>query len=451
MKPFFSALLLLCAGFAATAGPLKTKLKYVRDIAPCDKPGTLAATRLDKDIYDKINGFSEIRILNSAGKEVPFRTRLSRATQTKTIKIPCASKIVSLKRLKGNKIEIIVKNTEKTRIPISLEIRTPNKNYDKKISISTGDGTNGEWVPSTNAHSVFDYSAIIALSNKTVPLPKHPTGKFYKITISNFSETKQSRRMRIVTERRSGKDFSEIKKVMRFNDVFKIDRIIFTAEENKLMKKTPILENAESAIIANSVENRDTIVVLQTFSQPITRLELKTPSVNFSRKLSLLSSDDKKQWSPICEGLITKVSVGTYIKTSMRLNLPETRSKYLKIIIHNQDAPPIKISAVKCSRNAYVAEFIIPADSETRLKFYYAGNVPAPRYDIDAVLANLKNPVPLFLELEPEKLNPDYSPAAPAGSFWNSATLMYILIGVVAAFLCILLFSGIKKIDTETV
>ena len=213
-----------------------------------------------------------------------------------------------------------------------------------------------------------------------------------------------------------------------------------------MIKQAPLVENAESEILANSVKKQDTVVVVKTFKQPIIRMDVTTSSVNFSRGLTVYSSDDKKRWNRVCDGNIMKISVGSCDKSSMKINFSETRSKFLKLVIHNQDAPPIDVITVQCSRNAYAAEFIIPSKSDISLKMYYSGDLPTPRYDIVAILANLKNPTPLFLKLGPEQPNSAFS-TSPGKPFWNSTLLMYILIGAVVLFLLALLFSGMKKID----
>ncbi|NOY76194.1 MAG: hypothetical protein GXP32_10470 [Kiritimatiellaeota bacterium] len=151
------------------------------------------------------------------------------------------------------------------------------------------------------------------------------------------------------------------------------------------VERTPVRESAESAIVANSVKKKNTVVVLEAYRQPIVRMAL--------------------------------------------------------------DAPPIKISDIECFRNAYLAEFIIPVDGGDVLKLCYGGDVPEPRYDIDAILAGMSaNAAPLFLKLGTEKPNPQYNSEKKAESFWNSEAFMYSVIGVVCVFLVVLLFSGFRKI-----
>lgn len=437
----------LLPGFASIAGTITSELKYVREIKPCEQKSTVAAVWLDKTIYNHIDAFRDIRIIGADDSEIPFRTRISRKSQTKTIKTAGPSKIISLKRLPGNKIEIILKNSDKKRTPVSLTIRTPSRNYDKRISVSTSFSKSGDFSPFGSEQSVFDYSAIIPLSNNNVKLPQTPQGRFYKITISNFSELKRSKRMELIKERRAGGEFSEIKKVIRFDDEFKIDSVTLNFEKRVDVKKAPVQEAAESAIIANSVIKKKSVVILETYRQPMTRVIVETPSLNFKRAWEIFASKDKNKWRFISSGTITKIKIGNYEKIKTTLDFPETRRRYLKLVVRNLDAPPIKISKVECFRNAYLAEFIIPTEGGDNLKFYYGGDLSEPRYDIDAILAGISdNASPIMLTMGPEKNNPEYNFHGTTKSFWESKTLMYVIIGVVCLFLGMMLLSGFKKI-----
>lgn len=72
LKTFLCCLILMIANFA-DGGEARNKLKYVRDIEA--KPGArgIAAVQLDKEIYENIGKFSDIRITDNIGNEIPFR------------------------------------------------------------------------------------------------------------------------------------------------------------------------------------------------------------------------------------------------------------------------------------------------------------------------------------------------------------------------------------------
>lgn len=448
-----SGLVLVVAIFAAlanlaNAGDLVSKLKYVRDIETEQKKiEGISAVTLDRPIFEHVDNFSDIRIFGMGNNEIPFRIRKQYARKKETSRIVCSSKVISLKKLDDNRIEIIIQNRDEKHTPSFLTIRTPNRNYDKKVTVANG-ASPDKWGQDNEDQAIFDYSAIIDLANNTVTLPQKVKGKFYKIVIANFSELKQSKRMEIIEERRGGKDFSEIKKKMQLNDDFKIDRIILEAEETVFQDKAPVTKKVETEMVSTKdlEKEKKTIIVLDVFRQPVVVLELESTSTNFFRNISIYGSKDKDKWSSLANGRISRIDIGNYQKSELKIEIPENRSRYLKIEIENGDAPPIQVTEVNCSGAVYLAEFLLPESSEG-IKFYYGGKLPEPQYDIEEVLSKLINPKYTDLKLGIEMGNPSYSDKQEEVSFLESRVLMYIIISVMVLVLGIALFTGMKKIE----
>ena len=159
--------LVLC-GFAnfANSGDITTKLKYVRNIEVGEKTEGIAAVSLDQEVYENIDNFSDIRIVGTGDEEIPFRIRQQYAKKKEVRRVICSSKVISLKKLDKNRIEIVLQNRDSKRTPRYLTIRTPNKNYDKKVSIANGNSVD-RFGKTKEDQAIFDYSAIINLSNTT--------------------------------------------------------------------------------------------------------------------------------------------------------------------------------------------------------------------------------------------------------------------------------------------
>lgn len=432
----------------AHAGELVTKLKYVRDIETADqKVEGVAAVALDRPIFAQIDNFSDLRIIGLGNKEIPFRVRKQHARKEQVNRILCSSKVISLKKLDDNRIELVVQNLDKKHTPTLLTIRTPNRNYDKNVSLSSGTSA-GEWGPDDAEHAIFDYSAIIELANNTVPLPKNQPGPFYKIVIANFSELKQSKRMEIIEERRGGTDFGEIKKQMRLNDDFKIDQIILEAEEIAYLDKAAVTQKIDTEILSQQDLEKDkqTVLILDVDRQPVVSVNIETTSSNFSRNISVYGSADKDKWNFLTSGKISRLDIGNYQKSELKIEIPERRYRYLKIEIKNGDTPPLKITEINCFGAVYHAEFLLTENAKDP-KLYYGGKLTTPQYDIEEVLAKLVNPKYTDLKLAVEMKNPSYSAKSEEDSFLQSKALMYIIISVMVLVLGFALFSGMKKID----
>lgn len=435
-------LIMVLANFA-NAGDSRNKLKYFRNIEMKKGEGGIAAVTLDKEIYNKIESFSDIRITDNVGNEIPFRINRQFTKRKINTMVVCDSKILSLKKMPDNKIEIIVKNLEKKFIPQTLTIVTENKNYDKEVSIAIGNEEN-KYGKSVKDQAIFDYSDIIDLSNNTVTLPQGK-GKYYKIIIGNFSEVKQSRRMELIEETRRGQEFSEIKKKILSNENFRIKKLILKAKQVSYKNKALVTEHVPAELVSNKTIDKQTELIMQVYRQPVVSFLLVTPSQNFTRSVNVYGSKDKKSWIYLTRDKITKINIGGLKRNELDMKIPENRLNYLKISIDNGDGPTLDIDDVKVSAAVYNAEFIAPANGQD-LKFYYGGDLPAPEYDIDEILANINNPKITYLKLGEAKTNPDFSDKEET-SFLENKVLLYVVIGLMVLVLGGALVSGMKKIE----
>lgn len=80
------------------------------------------------------------------------------------------------------------------------------------------------------------------------------------------------------------------------------------------------------------------------------RLTIDTSSTNFSRKVEIEGSDDRKVWYKVkSEGYIFDVSE-EYKTRHTTLNYPENRYRYLKVIIWDYNEKPLKITGAQLYR-----------------------------------------------------------------------------------------------------
>lgn len=427
----------------ANAGEAINSLQYFREIKVEGKVDKIAGVPLDKEIYQHIDGFSDIRITDAVGNEIPFRIMQEFTRREKKQRSSCSSRVVSLRKLDDNRIELIIQNTDKKLTPKYLTFQTLNRNFDKQVSVANGTSKN-KFGKALTGQAIFDYSAIIDLSNLTVNLPAGK-GKYYKVIIANFSETKQSRRMEVIDEKRGGKDFSEIKKKILTNYDFQIKDILLEAEKTVFLKKAEVIREVEVTVLAHAEKDKKTELVLDVFQQPIVTLEFNTSSNNFSRYVKISGSDDRKKWWSLGDGTITKIDLGNLKKQEIKIQVSEARNRYLKIEVRNGDGPVLQDLKVVACEKIYNAEFLYP-EGQSGLKLYFGGDVPAPQYDIDEILNRIANPQITILHLGPIQDNPAFSGEVET-SILESKILLYVIIGVMVLVLVGALASGLKKIE----
>ncbi len=424
--------------------PASERLGYCRSVEFDGGKPEIAGVELDKAIYERTGSFSGIRVLDSNLSEIPFRISRMFVRKQSSRRVRCASEVVSLKKLDDNRIELLVKNLDPQKIPRFLTFVTQSSDYDKQVTVTAGSSTE-DWGKSADEQSIFDYSSIYGLSSNTVDLPSDPPGPYYKVLISNFSESRQGKRIEMVEESREGKDYSQITKKILLNDDLRIKEVVLEALETVFHNDFPVTRELETVTLSNSVADKSNEVVIETFRQPVTTLRIVPESKNFSRKYQILASDDKEKWQQISAGTISSISIQGLEKSNLSCEFPETRKKYLKLLVHNADAPELRISQIVCSGPVYRAEFI-PPENTSGIKLYYSGEMPPPRYDIEDIFAKIANPAVTTLKLGTESANPLFKGPRPP-SFLESKTILYVVIVVMLAVLAMALMKALSKIE----
>lgn len=287
------------------------------------------------------------------------------------------------------------------------------------------------------------------LSSNTISLPNNIKGKYYKIIISNFSEQTQSKRMELITEKRNGKAFSEIKKRIHSDEPFKIDKIIIESIKIMYHKNSPLLAEVNSQTLSILQVDKKSEIILNAFNQPIARIHFKISSKNFIRKFNIFTSKNKKSWKNLTHGEVVNINIGNFKRNYDAINIPESRDKYIKIVFNNGDTPPLEFSGIDCYSAVYNAELLLLPNNREGMKFYYNGALPMPIYDIDAILAKIANPKYIPLKLSSEEINKNFSTSKSGKSFLENKVLLYIVISLMVIFLAGILFSSMKKIDNS--
>jgi hypothetical protein len=142
---------------------------------------------------------------------------------------------------------------------------------------------------------------------------------------------------------------------------------------------------------------------------------LETSSRNFNRAAvveSPVTHGVRTDWVPIAQGQLRLVDFHGYHSEDLKIALSEHRGEEYRIVVRNEDSPPLSITGVKARGNEYRAVFLAAADEPYRLG-YGSDRVEEPKYDAAAVLFALgrgRNAV--VAALGPQVANPASAAAA---------------------------------------
>jgi hypothetical protein len=155
----------------------------------------------------------------------------------------------------------------------------------------------------------------------------------------------------------------------------------------------------------------------------------------------------RSTWVDIGQGGLSRVKFGSYHNETLGLSFPEQREKEYRIVIRNEDNPPLKITGVKAKGNIYRAVFLAEENETFRLG-YGSDEVDPPNYDAAAVLAPLRQ----GRKAEEARLakESDNAPATPEPNFKSLINNPLLLGGGVVLLVAVLgwaLFRAAHRIN----
>ena len=144
----------------------------------------------------------------------------------------------------------------------------------------------------------------------------------------------------------------------------------------------------------------------------LTAVQIETAEPLFTRHVTLAVpqvSEDTIHEQTIGQGVIYRVAVeGQPASESLLVPLEsQVRSRELLLFIHNQDSPPLPITAVRVERRPVYLVFLARQAGAYHL-LTGNGHCAAPRYDLAALDMNLKSVAVAPIKLPPPANNPDY-------------------------------------------
>jgi hypothetical protein len=383
-------LLLGTAAQCVAAQP--NEFRFRKDIERRDaKAENIVAVPLDADVCAAArDGFPDLRVFDAEGKETPFLLEKATERLTQPVHTECG-KHVALKEL-ADGLEVVL-SLDANQLPADrLVIWTPLSNYERRVRVF-GSKSGDDWQPLVKDGLVFDYSRYMDVSNREILLPKNDYRRF-KVVISDFADSKESPFLELTRRYRDGKESERVEKTVLERRPFRIDRIELwgTKDETMAESEKKVAYPVKMSRIEEDAADKTTIVYVAARREPLTELSLQTSSRNFSRAVSLQTPTmrgPRNRWTDIAHGQISVLDFGHFHRATLSVSFPEQRQAEYRIVIHNEDSPPLKITGVKAKGDQYRAVFLA-GPSQTYRLCYGADETETPKYDAIAVLAPLR-------------------------------------------------------------
>ena len=147
---------------------------------------------------------------------------------------------------------------------------------------------------------------------------------------------------------------------------------------------------------------------------PTDRIAVTVDEVNFNREVSLQASADGETWRTVqSQASIFAYDTPRFTGEQLSFTYPETKERYLGIVIRDADNPPLTVTGVQVWGAERRVLFFAQSDEEYKA-FYGNADAQRPTYDIDRLLSFLDTEDLPVAGLEAQTDNPMYvAPVLP--------------------------------------
>ncbi len=446
MKRAVLLLFLLCAGGGLAAADLRP-YPFFRELQPPAATGDIASVTLDRPVYAAAAGPRvNLRILDQDDRETPFHLRIQAPAKSTLRELPFPAEVLSFRELPENRVEIVARRATNQPAAAGLRIHTSKRNFEKQVTVS-GSTDGGQWTLLTDAAPIFDYSRFIDVRNDRIAFEPGDS-VFFKIEVGNIAETAETPLTEIIRRRTGGAE-TETTEISAFRkELFRMDRLEFIGQKESFLPGETVTreEPVREWIAMYDAENRRTLVSFGAVREPLTELTLETKESNFSRPVTVSAADSPKgPWTGLASGRISRVDAGKVHQASLQIPLNgERRHRHYRIVIENQDNPPLTITGLRARENVYEILFFPKPDRRYRL-FYGGAGGPAPAYDTATVLNAVPPGAALAWSLGGETANPLFKP--DARSSFDGKNLLIAAIILMVGLLAWAMVRITKKAD----
>jgi hypothetical protein len=419
IKIFLTLVLILLTSASVAAGFSQRDWRYVKAITlPAEvTPEGLVEIIPDREVFAEASpGLADLRIISGGNEEVPYKLEVSQAERERT------SFAVSLRDkgyIPGSYNIFTADLGQEGILHNEIEIRTTSANFRRTATAETSsDEIN--WMK-VSEQIIYDFTVKergFTTRDTRVRYPES-TARYVRVKIAD-----------------GGEGPLEITGATVF--------FVKETQAKEILWPSTILY-----IIQDSSQRTTNVEVdLGTPGIPSYRLTTDVPDINFYREISLQTSTDREQWSTVLPRAdIYAFDTPKFVGKSLGITYPETAARYLRLVIHDEDSPPLTVQEVNVW--GLRRRLVFTTDPQQSYQLYY-GNAEAnqPSYDIERIFPYLVTENLPEASLGPQTDNPDFVAKKPPVSErfpWLFPTVIAVAV-IIVALLLVGIFRQARKV-----
>jgi hypothetical protein len=443
----------LAMGSASLAADEAAQFRYSRQVDRGKARGEdIVAFSLDGEIYAATrDGLPDLRVLDGDHVAAPYQTEPNVEYFEERSRQTFPTEVTSLREEDGA-VEIRLQLPREEPPAEGFSFSTPLSNYERKVRIfGSSDGV--DWKPLAADGVVFDYSRYMDVSNHDIPLPANAFRRF-KIIVENMTDEKESPYKELARTFHGNQEDQRVERIEVERRPFRIDRITawHTVARQHVRRNKTVVHAVAAFTVEQDAAQKQTIVHVHTRREPLTGFVLETPTGNFSRRAVVEAPEVRgvtTRWRPVGEAIVSSFRFRSFHRDQLAVSFPEGRQEEYRIIIHNEDNPPLDIRGVKAEGTDYRVVFLAQP-SKTYCVYYGSESAKTPQYEAAAVLATLQRDYqPVEARLGPQTKNPAFGgePGPSVAKVLNNWIFLGAAIGLMVVVLAWGLFRAGKRLE----
>ncbi len=349
------AFAILAPLFYASAEFVKTEWQFKKEIAvPALTFPTFVKATIDKEVLSGSHLQNDVRIIDNNGEEIPYQLVVETGSAEQGYYPTKMYDLVSSSGQTMFALDLGATGLIHNQVIISASSR----NFKKQVSVYASDVQLGHsengWRLLTDRGYIFnvtDDRANFSANATTISYPQS-TSRFVRVVIDagegGLTSVSQANVYR-----------SEVNKGEE-----QVTRYPFTVAQNPKEKSTELTVDFGAQGIASR------------------EISLTTSDINFSRRAVVQASTDGLSWRLINEGSLSSIALKSFSGSQLSLSYPESRERYLRVIVFNYDNKPVNFMNYAEVRST-IRAVVFEAKPEVKYNIYYGNaSVSAPVYDI---------------------------------------------------------------------
>lgn len=388
------ALLVVASANAKTAN--LAAYPYVRHLVPDGESSeVLGAFVLDSELFANTHDdFSNIRIVDDAGTEIPFLVRVRTKAVTSICDKVIATRVEAIRELPDNRIEIEVACVGKPAVSQEIDLSTRLRNFEKLVTVhGTTDGST--WREIATDIPVVDYSRFIDYQKTRISFSPGTYVRL-RLVVSDVTLERELPFKKKVKEALQGKIQSEFVETSFKTENFRIDSIRLLGKRATETGQRPAIKDTPVKDFEVRQEESETIITFSANREPVSGIRIMTPAINFSRPIRIegRGGPEGGGFDTRFRGVYSHISVGDVERDQRRLHLTRlSRCSEWRVIIDNKDSPALDISGVWMEEKVHEAVFLGTRGANYRV-VYGGADTARPRYDVATIVSTVgRSPV----------------------------------------------------------